>query len=82
MSKTKQSGKARQHSQRAGKRLGLKKYGGQVVKTGQIIMRQRGTKIHPGEGVQMGRDFTLFAASNGTVAFKVKHGRKYVTVTA
>ena len=60
------------HSTRPGKRLGLKIYGGQKIKTGMIIARQRGTKIHPGEGVGLGRDFTLFALTDGTVEFKGK----------
>jgi large subunit ribosomal protein L27 len=80
MSKVKAGGKARQHSQRAGKRLGVKLFGGQVVKTGQIIVRQRGTKFHPGDGTDIGRDFTLFAMRDGVVAFKTKHGKKYITI--
>ena len=81
MSKTKQGGKTRQHHQRPGKRLGLKKSGGQTVETGMIIARQRGTKFHPGEGVGLGRDHTLFALKPGTVAFKQKHSRQYITIT-
>ena len=56
----------------AGKRLGVKRYGGEVVKAGNILVRQRGSQIHPGENVGMGRDFTLFAKISGTV----KYGRK------
>jgi large subunit ribosomal protein L27 len=80
MSKTKQGGKTRQESPRAGKRLGVKIFGGQAVKTGQIILRQRGTKVHPGDGVGVGRDHTLFALINGVVEFLVKRERKYVSV--
>ena len=60
------------------KRLGLKKFGGEVVKAGNIIVRQRGTKIHPGANVGCGRDFTLFALKDGKVKF-VKDG-KVVTI--
>ncbi len=81
MSKTKQGGKTRQESPRAGKRLGVKIFGGQPVKVGQIILRQRGTKVHPGAGAGMGRDHTLFAMTNGLVRFLTKRGRKFVGVT-
>lgn len=57
------------HSQR----LGVKAYGGEHVIAGNIILRQRGTKYHPGKGVGMGRDFTLFALVEGTVAFDKAH---------
>ena len=53
----------------AGQRLGVKKFGGELVKAGNIIVRQRGTEFHPGENVGMGRDHTLFATANGHVAF-------------
>jgi large subunit ribosomal protein L27 len=81
MSKVKQAGKTSQHKGRPGKRLGLKKYGGQAVSAGQIIVRQRGTKYFPGDGVGIGRDHTLFALHPGTVAFLTKSGRQYITVT-
>ena len=80
MAHTKQTGKARQHTTRPGKRLGVKRFGGQRVKTGTIIVRQRGTKFHPGENVGMGRDFTLFALANGVVKFSKKLGRNIVNV--
>lgn len=54
------------------KRLGVKVYGGQAVKAGNIIVRQRGTKFRPGEGVGMGRDYTLFALRDGRVVFSEK----------
>ena len=53
----------------AGRRLGVKKYGGEDVRAGNIIVRQRGTKFHPGENVGMGKDHTLFALKDGKVAF-------------
>lgn len=80
MSKTKQGGKTRQHTTRAGKRLGLKIYAGQKVKTGMIILRQRGTKYHPGNGVSLGRDHTIFAAQDGIVSFQKRLGRQFVHV--
>ncbi len=63
-----------------GKRLGVKVFGGQRAKAGNIIVRQRGTKHHPGDNVGMGKDHTLFALKNGTVAFNRKQDRSYVTV--
>ncbi|MEY3647402.1 MAG: hypothetical protein RLZ13_284 [Bacteroidota bacterium] len=63
------------------KRLGVKKYGGEVVIAGNIIVRQRGTKHHPGLNVGVGKDHTLFALTNGVVAFKKKFdGRSYVSI--
>ncbi len=80
MAKTKQGGKTRQHSTRPGKRLGLKLSGGQKAKVGMIILRQRGTKYHPGNGVKMGRDHTIFAIKEGVVEFKKRLGRLFVNV--
>jgi large subunit ribosomal protein L27 len=80
MSTAKQGGKTRQQSPRPGKRLGVKIFGGGRVKTGQIILRQRGSKFHHGEGVKKGRDFTLFALHPGTVKFSRKRGQKIVNV--
>lgn len=80
MAHTKQGGKTRQHKQRPGKRLGVKLYGGQTVKTGMILVRQRGTKIKPGQGVGLGRDHTLYALKSGTLKFKPKFNRQYLTV--
>ncbi|HEY5550583.1 MAG TPA: 50S ribosomal protein L27 [Opitutaceae bacterium] len=57
------------------KRLGVKVYGGQSILAGGIIMRQRGTKIHPGDNVGLGRDFTLFALKSGVVTFDKAHRR-------
>lgn len=63
------------------KRLGVKKFGGEVVIAGNIIVRQRGTKHHPGDNVGLGKDHTLFATSNGVVTFRKKFdGRSYVSV--
>jgi large subunit ribosomal protein L27 len=63
------------------KRLGVKVFGGQAAKSGNIIVRQRGTQHHPGENVGMGRDHTLFALTDGTVVFRKKRDDKsYVSV--
>lgn len=62
------------------KRLGVKLYEGEKAIPGNIIIRQRGTKIRPGDGVMMGKDFTIFAVKKGLVEFKQKTGNKYVSV--
>jgi large subunit ribosomal protein L27 len=80
MAKKKTGGSTTQHRGRAGKRLGIKLYGGQRVKTGQIIIRQRGTLVHPGEGVGLGRDHTLFALKDGIIHFSQLRGKKLVSI--
>lgn len=80
MAKTKAKGKVSQKTPRAGKRRGVKLFGCQTAKTGNIIVRQKGTKFHPGEGCEKGRDFTIFATRNGTVVFKKKQGKNIVSV--
>ena len=62
------------------KRLGVKRFGGQKVNAGEIIIRQRGTKFHPGENVGRGGDDTLFALEAGSVSFGVKRGRRIVNI--
>ncbi|MDP2632376.1 MAG: 50S ribosomal protein L27 [Candidatus Curtissbacteria bacterium] len=64
----------------AGKRLGVKVYEGQLAKPGNIIVRQRGTRIYPGTGVMLGRDHTIFATSEGSVKFRQKKGLKFVDI--
>ena len=61
-------------------RLGVKRCGGQFVKAGEIIVRQRGTKFHPGENVGCGRDYTLFATASGEVDFHTRKNRTYVRI--
>ncbi|NLA64482.1 MAG: 50S ribosomal protein L27 [Leucobacter sp.] len=63
-------------------RLGVKRFGGQLVNAGEIIVRQRGTRIHPGVNVGKGRDDTLFALAAGSVEFGAKGGRKVVNIVA
>ncbi len=62
------------------KMLGVKRFGGQLVSAGEILVRQRGTKVHAGENVGMGRDHTLFALVEGNVAFGERRGKKLVTI--
>jgi len=64
----------------AGRRLGVKKYSGEIVKPGTIILRQRGTRIYPGAGVKMGKDFTIYAVKEGKVVFSTSSKRKSVSV--
>lgn len=80
MAKTKAKGSTRQQTPRRGKRLGVKLYGGQKVKSGMIIVRQRGTKFRPGEGVGIGRDHTLYAQKDGVVNFFVRKGKSFIGV--
>lgn len=80
MSKTKGGGSTRNGRDSAAKRLGPKVFDGQRVQAGAIIVRQRGTKIHPGENVGKGGDDTLFARSPGIVAYGRRRGRRLVSV--
>ncbi len=81
MAHKKAGGSSRNGRDSAGRRLGVKKFGGEAVIPGNIIVRQRGTKFHPGENVGMGRDHTLFALVPGSVAFRRSSGgRTYVLV--
>jgi len=81
MAHKKAGGSSRNGRDSAGRRLGIKKYGGEAVLAGNIIARQRGTKWHPGENVGIGRDHTLFALTEGRVAFHKKSGdRTFVSV--
>ncbi len=81
MAHKKAGGSSRNGRDRESKRLGVKKFGGESVLAGNIIVRQRGTKWHPGDNVGLGKDHTLFALTNGAVEFRDgKLGRKYVHV--
>tara|TARA_B100000900_G_scaffold374709_1_gene356175 strand:- start:44 stop:310 length:267 start_codon:yes stop_codon:yes gene_type:complete len=82
MAHKKAGGSSRNGRDSAGRRLGVKKFGGESVLAGNIIVRQRGTKFHPGENVGMGRDHTLFALTTGSVNFRKKTGgRTFVNVS-
>ena len=81
MAHKKGGGSSRNGRDSESKRLGVKKYGGEVVRSGNIIVRQRGTKIKPGINVGLGRDHTIFATIDGVVQFEtVRDGRKRVSV--
>ena len=83
MAHKKGGGKSRNGRDSHSKRLGVKKYAGEQVRTGHIIVRQRGTRIKPGTNVGVGKDHTLFALSDGYVKFElIREGRKRVSVLA
>jgi large subunit ribosomal protein L27 len=80
MAHKKAGGSSRNGRDSEGRRLGVKKYGGEAVIPGNIIVRQRGTSVHPGRNVGMGRDHTLFALTEGRVQFKKTRTRTSVSV--
>ena len=81
MAHKKAGGSSRNGRDSAGRRLGVKKFGGEAVIPGNIIVRQRGTKMWPGEGVGMGRDHTIFATAEGAVTFRNGlKGRTFISV--
>ena len=80
MAHKKAGGSSRNGRDSAGRRLGVKKFGGELVISGNIIVRQRGTKFHPGTNVGIGKDHTLFAIKNGKVNFKKTRKRTFVSV--
>lgn len=80
MAHKKAGGSSRNGRDSESKRLGVKRFGGQLVKAGEVIVRQRGTKIHPGFNVGLGKDYTIFAKVDGMVKFETKRGRKVVSV--
>jgi large subunit ribosomal protein L27 len=82
MSKTKASGSSKNGRDSAAQRLGPKVFDGQTVNAGAILVRQRGTRIHPGDNVGRGGDDTLFARSAGTVKYGTRQGRRRVSVLA
>jgi large subunit ribosomal protein L27 len=81
MAHKKGGGSSRNGRDSESKRLGVKAFGGQEVTAGSIIVRQRGTRIHPGEGVGKGGDDTLFALVSGIVSFHSSRGRRFATVS-
>ena len=80
MATKKAGGSSRNGRDSAGRRLGVKKFGGENLIAGNIIIRQRGTKFHPGDNVGIGKDHTIFATINGKVAFKKTRVRTFVSV--
>ncbi len=83
MAHKKAGGSSRNGRDSAGQRLGVKKFGGEEVISGNIIIRQRGTKVHPGKGVGLGSDYTIFAVMDGVVKFtKGRDDKQFVSVVA
>ncbi len=84
MAHKKAGGSTRNGRDSESKRLGVKRFGGQEVKAGNILVRQRGTRFHAGDNVRVGKDHTLFATSDGTVQFVIKgpKNRKFVQVVS
>ncbi len=80
MAHIKAGGVAKGNKDSVSKRLGVKIYGDQIAIPGNIIIRQKGTKVHPGGGVGLGKDFTIFATEKGKVRFWTKLGKQFVSV--
>jgi large subunit ribosomal protein L27 len=81
MAHKKAAGSTRNGRESESKRLGVKRFGGQTVLAGNILVRQRGTKFHAGDNVGMGRDHTLFAKANGNVKFEIRGPKKRKTIS-
>ncbi|OGG29520.1 50S ribosomal protein L27 [Candidatus Gottesmanbacteria bacterium RIFCSPLOWO2_01_FULL_49_10] len=80
MAHVKAGGVAKGNKDSVSKRLGVKIYGGQMAKPGSIIIRQMGTRVYPGDGINMGRDRTLFATIAGMVQFETRRGKQFVSI--
>lgn len=80
MAHTKSGGTTKGNRDSKAKRLGVKLYGGQKATVGNIIVRQKGTRVHPGNGVDMGKDYTIYAMQEGLVRFRTYKGKKVVDV--
>ena len=80
MAHIKAGGVAKGNKDSVSKRLGVKIYGGQRASSGNIIIRQRGSKVRPGIGTSMGKDYTIFALAEGAVAFSIRRGKQFVSV--
>lgn len=80
MAHKKAGGSSRNGRDSKGQRRGVKRFGGQIVRAGNILVRQLGTKFHPGRNVGIGRDYTLFAKADGVVKFEIVRNRKRVSV--
>lgn len=80
MAHTKAGGSTRQKGNRHGQRLGLKKFGGQAVVSGNIILRQKGSKVLPDIGTQLSHNYNIYALTSGIVKYFIKKGRQYVSV--
>ena len=82
MAHKKAGGSSKNGRDSKGQRRGVKRFGGQAVRAGNILVRQLGTKFHPGKNVGMGKDYTLFALVDGVVKFETRRNRKHVSVYA
>ncbi len=82
MAHKKAGGSSKNGRDSKGQRRGVKRFGGQAVRAGNILVRQLGTKFHPGKNVGMGKDYTLFALIDGVVKFETRRNRKHVSVYA
>ena len=80
MAHKKAGGSSRNGRDSQGQRRGVKRFGGQIVRAGNILVRQLGTKFHPGRNVGMGRDYTLFAKADGVVKFEIVRNRQRISV--
>ncbi len=80
MAHKKAGGSSRNGRDSKGQRRGVKRFGGQIVRAGNILVRQLGTKFHPGRNVGMGRDYTLFAKADGVVKFEIVRNRQRISV--
>jgi large subunit ribosomal protein L27 len=80
MAHVKAQGKTKQKGNRPGQRRGVKKFGGQKIKVGEIIIRQVGSKFNPGPGTKQGKDFTIYAMKPGVIKFIKRLGKKFVSV--
>ena len=80
MAHVKAGGTAAGNKDSVSKRLGVKIYGGQMAQPGSIIIRQKGTKVHPGVGVRLGKDYTIYSLVKGLVSFSQREGKKLVSV--
>ena len=81
MAHKKAGGSSRNGRDSVSKRLGVKRYGGEAIRAGNIIVRQRGSKFHPGANVGMGKDYTLYAKADGNVRFEIKGPLRKKTVS-
>lgn len=80
MAHTKAQGSVKKNKDSISKRLGIKAYEGEKVIAGNILVRQKGTKFHAGDGVGQGKDYTLFAVEDGYVNFKIRHGKNVIEI--
>lgn len=80
MAHTKAGGSTRTNRDSVSKRLGVKRYGGEKVENGNILVRQKGNKFYPGVGTKQGNDFTIYSITSGIVKFALKRGRKFIEV--